>query len=321
MLALALSIAIVASLPAQAQTPAIAPQTTVSAPVELDAVDLEDVVVEGRRLEDATEDFVREVGAPARGRGLARWRDGVCVGVANLRNETAQYIADRISTVAEDLGLKAGEPGCQPSVLIIAAIDTNAFTEEFVAMRPRLFIVGGSGMDRGYSALAKFKTNDQAVRWWTVSVPVDSETGEVAVRLPGYDLPQTSTFAASRLSTQIVSDTKRSFVIIDVDKIEGVTMEQLSDYLAMVVLAQINPEAETASYATILNVFKHPDQTPGLTDWDKAYLEGLYRAERGRTNANAHSAEVADSIVRVRQRMNSEQDAAEAEAGPETPQR
>ncbi|MEY3842224.1 MAG: hypothetical protein RLZZ542_1334, partial [Pseudomonadota bacterium] len=64
-----------------AQTPPVA-----QAPVRL-----EDVVVDARRLEDTTEDYVDEVAAPARRRGLARWKDGLCVGVANLENETAQY--------------------------------------------------------------------------------------------------------------------------------------------------------------------------------------------------------------------------------------
>jgi hypothetical protein len=294
------------------------------------AVDLEDIVVEGRRLEDATREFVTEVGAPARGRGLARWRDGVCIGVANLRPETAQYIADRISTVAQDLGLKPGAPGCHPSVLIIATIDANEFTEQFVAMRPRLFIVGGSGMDRGYTALGKFKTNDQPIRWWTVSVPVNADNGEVAVRLPGRDPPMINTFAASRLTTQIVNDTKRSFVIVDVDKIGGVNLQQLSDYLAMVVLAQIDPEGDTSSYATVLNVFDDPSQTEGLTNWDRAYLGGLYNAERRRANGNTNRAEIADSIMRVHNRMTDERNRAEdaanaaaddaAQDAPETPE-
>ena len=139
--------ALLLAAPAQASVPQA--QEPSSAP----ATDLEDIVVEGRRLEEVTQDFVREVGAPAGGRGLARWRSGVCVGVANLQNDAAQYIADRVSTVAQDLGLRVGDPGCEPSILIVATQDANAFTPQFVASRPRLFIVGGTGMDRGRDAL------------------------------------------------------------------------------------------------------------------------------------------------------------------------
>lgn len=313
MLSVVLSLALLASPPAQ-QEPAPSPAAQAGTQVDPNAaVDLGDVTVSGRRLDEATRDFVREVGAPARGRGLARWRNGVCIGVVNLRNETAQYIADRVSTVAEDVGLKPGEPGCEPSVLIIAVANANAFTREFVERRPRLFIVGGGGMDLGRSGLERFKTNDQPIRWWTVSVPVDADSGTIATRMPGEAAPMVSTFA-SRLTTQIVDDTKRAFVIVDVDKIGGVSLQQLGDYLAMVVLAQVDPSADTSSYATVLNVFKDPEQTDGLTDWDKAYLEGLYDADRTRSNQASHRNEIASSIIRVHNRMTAEQIAAEEAA-------
>ena len=310
MLSLILSAALLTAQPAQVQTQAPTPPVSASSPVAGDpgAVDLGDIVVEGGRLDEATQAFVREVGAPARGRGLARWRDGVCVGVANLRNETAQYIVDRVSTVAQDLGLRAGAPGCEPSVLIIAVTDANAFTEQFVAMRPRLFIVGGGGMDLGRSGLQRFKTNDQPVRWWNVSIPVDSDTGAIAVRLPGEEAPFVRS-AGSRITTNLVDDTKRAFVIVDVDKISGVSLQQLGDYLSMVVLAQVDPDADTSAYATVLNVFKDPGQTDGLTDWDMAYLQGLYDAQRNYQNPGAHRNEVAGSIVRAHHRITEARDA------------
>ncbi len=323
MLSIVLSLALLASAPSQQTSGQQVPASALDTATAVDpnaAVDLGDVTVSGRRLDQATQDFVREVGAPARGRGLARWRYGVCVGVANLQNEAAQYIVDRVSTVAEDVGLKPGEPGCEPSVLIIAVTDADAFTKQFVEMRPRLFIVGGGGMDRGYSALGRFKTNNQPVRWWTVSVPVNAETGGIATRLPGEDAPFVSSLA-SRLTTSIVDDTKRAFVIVDVDKIGGVSLEQLSDYLAMVVLAQVDPDADTSGYATVLNVFDNPEQTNGLTDWDKAYLEGLYDANRTRKDQASHRNEIAASIIRVHNRMTAAQIAAEESeaSAPETP--
>jgi hypothetical protein len=155
-------------------------------PVSQDPVRLEDVVVDAQRLEDTTEAYVDEVAAPARRRGLARWKDGMCVGVVNLEHDAAQYLADRVSDVARSLGLRAHEPDCHPSVLIVATSDGPAFTEQFVAMRPRLFRVGGAtGMDRGSAELRDFIREERPVRWWHVSLPVDSETGLPVVRMPG----------------------------------------------------------------------------------------------------------------------------------------
>jgi hypothetical protein len=310
---------LLSAAPETVSTQTAAPQTAPAVPSAPgvssadEPTDLGDVVVEGRTLQTMTEDFVREVGQPARGRGLARWKDGVCVGVANLQPEMAQYIVDRISTVAQDLGLKPGEPGCNPSVLIVATADGNAFTEQFVAMRPRLFVIGAAGTDLGRTALERFKTTERPVRWWTVSVPTDSDTGDIAVRLPGQEAPMIQTRGASRLTTQIVDVTKRSFVIVDVNRINGVNQSQLADYIAMVTLAQVDPDADTSAYATVLNLFHAPDQVEGLTQWDIAYLKGLYDAQRTLQNAGSARVEIASSIVRVHHQLTAAEDAAAAQ--------
>jgi hypothetical protein len=107
-----------------------APQQTATAQEPADpVVDLGDIVVDGRRIEDLTQAFVREVAAPARNRGLARWRDGVCIGVVNLKPDTAQYIIDRVSTVAADLGLSPGLPDCTLNVMVIATVNSTEFKE------------------------------------------------------------------------------------------------------------------------------------------------------------------------------------------------
>ena len=79
----------------------------------------------------------------------------------------------------------------------------------------------------------------------------------------------------------------------------------------MVTLAQIDPEADTSRYASILNVFDDPDASAGLTDWDQAYLMGLYDAERTRKNARAGRTEIIDSIRRAHGELADEAEAAE----------
>lgn len=279
-------------------------------------VRLEDVVVDAQRLEDSTEAYVDAVAAPARRRGLARWKEGMCVGVVNLERERAQFLADRVSDVARSLGLRAHEPDCHPSVLIVATSDGPGFTERFVAMRPRLFRVGGAGMDRGAAELRDFINEERPVRWWHVSLPVDSETGDSAVRIPGYVAgsgaanadgssaqeyaPNTVVHAASRLNDQTEDVLKRVFIIVDVDRLNGAGIEQLGDYVAMVAMAQIDPDADTGRFDTILNLFDDPSAAPtGLTGWDRAYLEGLYDAgsETHRINQRAQVQAVASAIA------------------------
>ncbi len=298
------------SAPMQAQDPAGSARQD-------EPVTLGDVTVTGRPLDQLINNFVVEVAEPNRHRGLARWTERICVGVANLRPETAQVLADRVSTVASELGLDIGAPGCTPNILIVATDDGNALARTLVEERGRAFRLGGAGMDRGGDALADFVQNPRPVRWWQLSIPTDSETGDMAVRLPGdcssgscvdgasalLYAPQISTFAASRLRSQIVDNLSRAIVVVDVDEVSHLSITQLADYVAMVSLAQIDPNADTSAYASILNVMKNPDAAAGLMDWDRAYLEGLYGAQRNAANGRAHRSEVVDAIRAAHRRV------------------
>lgn len=276
-------------------------------------VRLEDIEVTGRPLDQLINGFIDEVAAPARRRGLARWDDRVCIGAANLQRDVAQYIVDRVSTVAEDVGLDVGGPGCSPNVLIVAAADADAMTEGLLTDNRRAFRVGGSGMDRGATAFQAFRASDAPVRWWTVSAPIDTNTGQIATRIPGecrndctspMDMVPTISVLGSRLTTQVVDHILRTVVVLDVDQVADVSAQQLADYVAMIVLAQIDPEADTSGYASVLNVFDAPETAKGLTQWDVAYLEGLYDARRTLRSPQGANREIASSIHRAHARLN-----------------
>ena len=271
---------------------------TVQVPPAEAATELQEVVVEGRRLRAVVEDFVGEVGAPATGdRGAARWNSSVCIGVVNLRADVAQYIVDRASDVARELGLTAGEPGCTANVLIIAAADGQAVADGIVGERRRAFTPGGSGMTRSLRALETFRTSDAPIRWWHVSGPVDSESGELATRLPGRDAPRIAVSRASRLRTDIRDDMFKAIIVVDISKTASLSLTQLADYCTLIALAQVDPDADVAAFDTVLNVFSNPE-VPGLTAWDKDYLNALYSIEQNRLGSGARGAEIVDLMTR-----------------------
>lgn len=274
----------------QAQAPA-------QIPLNQEPAQLEDVEVEARRLRTVIQDFVGEVAAPAGVRGPARWNGPVCIGVVNLRAQVAQYIADRTSDVARELGLSAGEPGCNPNVLIIATDDGSAVADGIVEVSRSAFRPGGTGMTRSLRALGQFRTSEAPVRWWHVSAPVDSETGTIATQLPGYPPPVIAVSRASRLRSDIRDDLFKAIIIVDTEKTAGISLAQLADYCALVSLAQVDPEADVASFDTVLNVFEDP-MTPGLTDWDMDYLRALYGVEQNSVGASARGAEIVDQMMR-----------------------
>lgn len=278
------------------------PQTPPPPPADPTVTELGEVVVNSRPAEEVASSFVETIGAPATSRRLARWHGAVCVSVANLSTEPAQYLIDRVSTVAEDVGLQVGEPGCTANIVIVAAGDAAGVANAMVEEYSRAFRPGGSGMTQPLSALRDFRTSDRPVRWWQVSVPVDSESGERAVRLPGEDAPKIKVSRASRLRTDIRDDLAKVFIVIDVNRLQGTTLVQLADYVAMIAMAQVDAGASTTGLPTVLNLFEEPARTPGLTDWDLAYLQALYGSETSRSTAGGQASDIAGLMLRERAR-------------------
>ena len=280
-------------------------QPSAAESIQDEPVDLGEILVEGRSLENLVRNFVSEVAAPNEGRGLARWDRRLCVGVVNLRRDTAEYIADRISTVAEDLGIEAGNPGCQPNVLVVATDDPKTLARTLVEQRPRAFRRGGSGMDQGRSALREFIEADKPVRWWQVSAPIEAETGGLAVSIPGIEAPPRIRIrGGSRLRSQMVDYFIKNLIIVDMNRVSQLSIPQLADYLAMISMAQIDPDADTSVYLSILNVLNDPQRYLSLTEWDQAYLSGVYAADQTLLNRRASRTAVSRSIIRAHRNLH-----------------
>ena len=207
------------------------------------------------------------------------------MGVVNLQREAAQYIADRVSRLALEVGLTPGEPGCQPDVVIIFTTDASHVAATMVKEEPRLFRpgMGHSGMIIGLKALDEFVESDKAVRWWHVSMPVDARTGQRAIRLAGDDGPPVVNVAGpSRIHSGTRDDLQLAMIVVDPTKLTGTTWQQLGDYLAVVALAQVDPKADLSSFDSILNLFSNPLAYSGLTDWDVSYMRALYAFDQER---------------------------------------
>ncbi|MBP8062683.1 MAG: hypothetical protein KAY29_02330 [Brevundimonas sp.] len=259
---------------------------------------LDDIVVEGT-LESRVRAFVDEIVAPPKGRFLARWHDRLCPGVVNLDREAAQAVADRIGDLAASLDIDVGRPGCDPNVVVIFTTDAPGLATAMVERKRRIFDHPQLGaFNRGDAALEGFMTSDAPVRWWHLSMPVDPLTGLRTVRL-GEDLQEREAVAGDgRLSVSVVDVLYKAIIIVDVDRLGATNFSQVADYIAMVTLAQIEPEADIAGQPTILNVFRQPDVAPGLTEWDRSYLDSLYASISRRRNPGSRTSEVIGLMVR-----------------------
>lgn len=297
---------VVASASAEAQTRPDTPLADQEAPTVV-----EDVTVVGVHAEQATSDYVTSVGAPANGRKLATWKQRICVGVGGMQAEPAAAIADRISDWGYSLGLRVGEPGCEPNIVILAVENGDSTARELVTRQPQNFRTGVSGTTAGTAALREFQNSGRSVRWWQVSLPVNADTLTPIVRLrgqpifPGGTITKPSDLGSfgrsttgSRLSDNTRDILSHVIVVIEASALDDVNFSQLTDYISMVSLAQIDANASPVA-SSILNLFADDpalERPETLTQWDRSYLQALYTTPQRAISAGQNRQSVADRM-------------------------
>lgn len=247
-----------------------------------------DLVVVGDRLQEMVRGFVGEIAtAPGAEQQMARWDGRICPLVAGLPARQMQYVADRIAQRAHQVDIATEGPGCKANILIFVTPDASRLATGIVdEYRNLVAYYSASGLSTlGRGPLEDFSTSTAPVRWWHVNQTVsgdgqelgsDASTGGSSV-IRGGPPP-------SRLRRATRQDFLRVLIIVDARQAQGVQFQALADYLAMVSLAQLDPDGHTVGVPTILNLFA--DRASGevvpteMTEWDQAYLEGLYTARR-----------------------------------------
>jgi hypothetical protein len=87
---------------------------------------------------------------------------------------------------------------------------------------------------------------------------------------------------ATHLSFNVVSEIYRDIVVVDTTRLQGLSREQIVDYVGMVALAEIKTGAHPDDAPTILKLFDGgpQDAAAGMSDWDRAFLKSLYSTEQ-----------------------------------------
>jgi hypothetical protein len=248
-----------------------------------------EVVVEGRRQEEAIREFIDTASAAVSADNqLAMWQGDICPGILGVRREQAQAFIDRIALRAYQFGIETGASGCQPNVFIFFAPDANAFSRQLFEDDRSLFayFYEQNISTRGHAALEDFLGAPRPVRWWHVTRRTTAEGMRLASSnarqdpREGFKGVQVVRSEGSRLRQAIRQEFARAIIVVDASQIAGVPLPAVADYVAMVTLAQIEPDAALSGHATILNLFTAGGEArpTELTAWDLAYLQSLYHA-------------------------------------------
>lgn len=283
------------------------------------SADEPDIVVTAPEVEAAARAFANEVSAPpSREDQLSRFERRVCAGVVGMGQRQGQFLVDRISQRALEVGLVVGEPGCLANVLVLVTADATGVARQIV--EDERYLMANYGVQenlstRGAEALQDFVNTPRPVRWWHVS-QTETDGGEVLghtnplgrtvsptqQEFRGVEVSRPSTLGFGRLSRETRQSLRNVVVIVDAQRVGSTRLDALADYVAMVALAQTEPGADTAAYDTILNLFSDtPAGHAGMTEWDLAYLQGLYAGRGNALNSDWQARAIArrmrDEIV------------------------
>jgi hypothetical protein len=253
---------------------AAAPQATVEPPAAQSGVAaLDTVIVEAQRqreLERQISSFVSAITLPSRTESLGRWERSVCLFVAGLPLEQGEFVLQRVSQVASEAGMPVAPQGCLPNLLVVMTPEPELFLEKWWRKNPRLF-----DTVRGVGAIKRTIRTDAPVRVFYNACSAAPPAKAFALRV---ELDCYKGIAGSKLTWGAVRAIYSVIVVVDLQQTRHLQIEPLTDYIAMLALAQIRTDPDLGTAPTILRLFDETNaaRPKGLSTWDQAFLESLY---------------------------------------------
>jgi len=234
-------------------------------------------------------------------RGLARWTLPVCPLVSGFPKQWGEYILGRISEVGQAAGVPLSKEHCHPNLYVLVSKHPDALLRD-LQKRHNEVVFGGADarVVEGFIATSKpvktwYNTAERTsdgLPLQQMSFPGMSQTSATAGLGTIIVFPEVPKMApehstdewaqASHLTLNVVWAIYEVFVIVDPTQFKGVSLGQLADYICMAGLAQLRLDTRLEDVPSILTLFdKRPqDASPGMTDWDRAFLKSVYSSEQ-----------------------------------------
>jgi len=295
---------------------AVLPTALLFAATPARAAEPDAIVVEGKRMTRpevarAANELVRTtIVRPELGQ-YARWNNGICPKVVGIADTYAAIVSARIRAVATDAGARLAPAGCRPNLLIAFAPSAKDVAGVVARSAPSRLWSGVRPAERD-----RFIESALPVRWvYSLAAsgsqgpaltgsPNDTlaiiSVGEGGAGLPSFgDAITTSRSSSSLVDTNLIVSISGAFVLVDLDRASGFTLDSVANYAARVALAQTPLPPRDLTAPSILGLFadtaNREVQTP-LSDWDRAFLKALYRTPPNRAGWQQRNRIVAELV-------------------------
>lgn len=262
-----------------------------------DPLETVEVTASREKMREEITTFVHKV-TRLDGEFVGRWGGTPCPMVVGVTDAQAQFVQDRIVEVQNKARKKNAkrDPKCNPNLFVIITDDADQVLADWKERDP--------GMFRWKTrANVSRSTGTGPVRTWHNAILTASDGRAVneASMLTGRGNPASGQVTTgSRLNISAPSCPAKGrieagcwehidavVVLVDASATGKVTLAQLADYISVVSLSQIDLTADLGGIDSILRLFAQPrPEVPptGITEWDYAFLNGLYRASYSPVN-------------------------------------
>lgn len=266
----------------------------------------ESVTVTGTRLREAVGKFTRAFAKPVEVTGkIARWERRICPLVAGQNEHYAAFITQHIKYVALAAGAPVDtEASCTPNIEIVFTATPQALLDS-VRETDRAYL----GYATSNAQLDVRATVTRPIQAWYATETVDfagarsadngMPRGEgVKMFNPPIYVAKFTQSNGNHTNDSIHSGFSHILIVVNSSKLAGHEIVPLSDYISMLALTQLGSLDTCQPLLSVVNMLAADcdHAVEGLTPFDLAYLQGLYRMAAGR-NAIFQRNDIADAMV------------------------
>ena len=243
----------------------------------------ETVTVTANKLREVFHKFTDTFATPTKlGGKVARWERRICPLVLGQNPHFTAFITQRIKYIALAAGARINtEASCKPNIEIIFTTTPQTLMDDVHKNHP--LYLGYADSNAQLGTLATVTRPVQA--WYTTETEdwngrrqVDSVLWLMPNGDPMFDVPNFAS-SGSRINEGGRSGFKHILIVIDSTKLAGQRIVPLADYISMLALTQLNSLDACQELPSIVSMLAAGCEhaTDGLTKYDLAYLQGLYR--------------------------------------------
>jgi hypothetical protein len=217
---------------------------------------------------------------------LVRWNVPICLFAAGLTAEDLKAVSARLTQIIVSAGAPLAREPCKPNFVIIVTSEPDRVLEAWYARNKQLF--GDATLPQVRHFLDP--SGSRSIRVWH-----NIDRGRVSTMRFGHFVPSNRHAESSPFVWNAVLNFFSVFAVVDTNLALHATLDQLTDYIAMAGLSNVDLDADIGSAPSILLLYvSSPTPPAGLSPWDAAFIKALYQSDQ---TSRTQRREIAERVM------------------------